>query len=70
MPIDWDARVQALEEALASGVLRATYEGHTLEYRNMTELRQALQYAKGQQAGHTAAKPRPAFTATRGMVGD
>jgi|WetSurMetagenome_2_1015567.scaffolds.fasta_scaffold1398069_1 hypothetical protein len=32
----------ALQEAIASGVLRVSYDGKTVEYRNMAELREAL----------------------------
>lgn len=70
MAIDWSARVEQLEDMIAGGVLRATYEGHTLEYRSMSELRQALSYAKGKAAGYSASRPRAAFTAARGVVGE
>ena len=32
----------ALRQAIASGVLRLTYDGKTVEYRSMTELQTAL----------------------------
>ena len=32
----------ALRQAIASGVLRLTYDGKTIEYRSMEELRTAL----------------------------
>lgn len=32
----------ALQEAIASGVLRVSYDGKTVEYRSMAELREAL----------------------------
>lgn len=32
----------ALKQAIASGVLRLAYDGKTIEYRSMTELKAAL----------------------------
>jgi hypothetical protein len=32
----------ALQEAIASGVLRVSYDGKTVEYRSLAELREAL----------------------------
>ena len=32
----------ALREAIASGVLRVSYDGRTVEYRSLTDLRAAL----------------------------
>ena len=32
----------ALKQAIASGVLRLSYDGKTVEYRSMTELKAAL----------------------------
>jgi hypothetical protein len=32
----------ALKQAIASGVLRISYDGKTVEYRSMAELKQAL----------------------------
>ena len=34
--------LDALKEAIASGVLRLSYEGRTVEYRSMDELKAAL----------------------------
>ena len=37
-----DAHRDALLEAIASGVLRVTYDGRTVEYRSLADLRAAL----------------------------
>lgn len=36
------AQRDALKQAIASGVLRLSYEGKTVEYRSMAELKSAL----------------------------
>mgnify|MGYP001394997126 CR=1 FL=1 len=36
------AQRDALRQAIASGVLRLSYEGKTVEYRSMSDLRAAL----------------------------
>lgn len=36
------AQRDALSEAIASGVLRVTYDGRTVEYRTLAELQAAL----------------------------
>lgn len=35
------AQLTAVEEAIASGALKVTYEGKTVEYRSMADLRSA-----------------------------
>lgn len=35
------AQLTAVEEAIASGALKVTYEGKTVEYRSMDDLRSA-----------------------------
>lgn len=37
-----EAQREALREAIASGVLRVSYDGRTVEYRSLAELRAAL----------------------------
>ena len=37
-----EAQRDALREAIASGVLRASYDGRTVEYRSLADLRAAL----------------------------
>lgn len=37
-----EAQKTALEKALASGVRRVTYDGHTVEYNSLDEIRTAL----------------------------
>jgi len=37
-----DAHRDALREAIASGVLRVSYDGRTVEYRSLADLRAAL----------------------------
>lgn len=40
------AQIEALEQALASGTLRVTYEGRTVEYRSVDELKKAIAEVK------------------------
>jgi len=37
-----EAQRDALREAIASGVLRVSYDGRTVEYRSLADLRAAL----------------------------
>jgi hypothetical protein len=37
-----EAQRAALQEAIAGGVLRVSYDGKSVEYRSMAELREAL----------------------------
>lgn len=36
------AQLEALEEALASGMLRVSFEGRSMEYRSVEELKKAI----------------------------
>ncbi|MEW6778199.1 MAG: hypothetical protein AB1405_18020 [Bdellovibrionota bacterium] len=47
-------RIAALEEAIASGELRVTYDGKTVEYRSISELQAALAYWQNKEASETA----------------
>ena len=50
-----DAQLVALESALASGTLRVTYDGRTVEYRSVDELSKAIRIVR---AALTPATPR------------
>lgn len=41
-------QLQALENALASGVTRVTFNGRTVDYGTISELLKAIQYVKGE----------------------
>ncbi len=42
------AQVDALEAALTSGELRVSYDGRTVEYRSIDDLKKAIAYCKGE----------------------
>lgn len=42
------AQLTALEEALASGQVEVTYDGKTVKYRNIDDLRKAYEFVRGQ----------------------
>jgi hypothetical protein len=42
-----EAQRDALREAIASGVLRVSYDGRTVEYRSLADLRDALREVEG-----------------------
>lgn len=47
------AQIDALEAACYSGELRITYEGKTVEYRSVEEIRSALKLARAENASAT-----------------
>ena len=51
-------QLEALEQALASGTLRVTYEGRTVEYRSVDELKKAIAEVKAAMAATDPATPR------------
>jgi roadblock/LC7 domain-containing protein len=51
-------QLEALEQALASGTLRVTYEGRTVEYRSVDELKKAIAEVKAAMAAADPATPR------------
>lgn len=64
------AAIPALRTAIVSGTLRVTYDGRTIEYRSLAEMKAALRFAEDTLAGPAAASRRPSFAATtfsRGM---
>lgn len=56
---------QALERALASGVLRVTYEGKTVEYRSLDEIKRALATVTTALSGQRVRQIR--VTASKGL---
>ena len=64
-----EAQRDALKKALASGVLRVSYDGTTTEYRSVEELRQALSTVERElaaDAGKTALRQVRVY-ATKGL---
>ena len=51
------AQLDALQAALASGTLRVQYEDRMITYRDLDEIRQAIQIVQGELAGQ-AGTPR------------
>ncbi len=52
------AQLDALDVAIASGTLRVTYDGKTIEYRSMADLRTARRLvAEGVAAGTSSGPP-------------
>ena len=52
------AQLEALEAALASGTLRVTFEGRSLEYRSVDELKKAIAEVKAAMAAADPVRPR------------
>ena len=50
MAVDYAARIAALEDALAQGVLSVSYEGKSASYRSFAEMMQVLAYFRRQLA--------------------
>lgn len=51
-------QLEALEAALASGTLRVTFEGRSLEYRSVDELKKAIAEVKASLAAADPVRPR------------
>lgn len=56
--------IPALRLAIVSGTLRVTFDGKTIEYRSMADMKAALRYAEDTVAGPAAAQRRPSFART------
>ncbi len=57
-------QLEALEAALASGTLRVTFEGRSIEYRSVDELKKAIAEVKASMAAADPARPRSRVTHT------
>jgi hypothetical protein len=51
-------QLEALEAALASGTLRVTFKGRSLEYRSVDELKKAIAEVKASLAATDPVRPR------------
>jgi roadblock/LC7 domain-containing protein len=51
-------QLEALEAALASGMLRVSFEGRSVEYRSVEELKKAIAEVKAAMAAADPARPR------------
>ncbi|MBS7546238.1 phage head-tail joining protein [Ancylobacter oerskovii] len=51
-------RVEALREAIALGAQRVTYDGKTVEYRSLKEMRDVLADLEAQAAGRPRRRRR------------
>jgi hypothetical protein len=56
--------IPALRLAIVSGTLRVTYDGRTIEYRSLAEMKAALRFAEDTVAGPAAASRRPTYAST------
>lgn len=56
--------IAALRLAIVSGTLRVTYDGRTIEYRSMADMKAALRFAEDTLAGPDATARRPSFART------
>ncbi len=54
---DLQTRRAALATSLASGVLRATYQGRTVEYRTVAEMERVLARLDGEIAAAQSTRP-------------
>ena len=52
-----EEQVQALRDALASGVVRVKYEGREITYRSLDEIRQVLAQAEAEVARNNGTPP-------------
>lgn len=55
------AAIPALRLAIVSGTTRVTYDGRTIEYRSVSEMREALRFAEDLMAGPDVVARRPTF---------
>jgi len=62
-PVEIDAAIDALEQALASGELTIEYAGRRVTYKSQDDLLKALEYFKRQKLGVPATGPAPASAA-------
>ena len=52
-----EEQLQALRDALASGVVRVKYEGREITYRSLDEIRQVLAQAEAEVARNNGTPP-------------
>jgi hypothetical protein len=52
------SQLEALEAALASGTLRVSFEGRSMEYRSVEELKKAIAEVKSGLAAQDPSRPR------------
>ncbi len=57
-------QLEALEAALASGTLRVSFEGRSIEYRSVDELKKAIAEVKAALAAADPERPRSRVTRT------
>lgn len=65
MAVNYDAAIEALETAMASGTLEVDYDGKRVRYRSQSELLNALTYFKAQKLSGAGA---PAIGVSVGSV--
>ena len=53
------AAIKALEQALARGVMRVSYQGETVDYSSPKEMRQTLGHMRAALAERTTSAPTP-----------
>jgi roadblock/LC7 domain-containing protein len=53
-----ESQLEALEAALASGTLRVSFEGRSVEYRSVDEIKKAIAEVKAGLASANPATPR------------
>lgn len=59
------AQLDALKAAYASGVTKMSYDGKTIEYRSMEELKQAIATVEASLSGNAIARPRRVLLSSR-----
>lgn len=63
--LELELAIPALRLALVSGTTRITYDGRTIEYRSVAEMREALRYAEETLNPTPAGMIRPSFAVTK-----
>ncbi|SDL09148.1 phage head-tail joining protein [Paracoccus chinensis] len=64
--VELRAAIPALRLAIVSGTLRVTYDGKTVEYRSIAEMKEALRYAED-TLGRPARPSAIRFTSSKGF---
>ncbi len=59
-----ETQLEALEAALASGMLRVSFEGRSVEYRSVEELKKAIAEVKAAMAASDPVRPRSRIVRT------
>ncbi len=57
---DYTAEIAALEEAIASGATRVSYDGKSADYDSLDGLRRRLAWLNGRQQQSVTGRRRPA----------